>query len=67
MEKRVTVKRADGPTGRGVVDGYHDTYQVSYDPEGGVCTCPAGQNHRRCSHVVALELEVARQAESVAV
>lgn len=69
LEKRVTIKYAslDGLTGSGVVDGYNDTYQASFDPEGYVCTCPAGQNHRVCSHARALELEVHRRLERVAV
>lgn len=57
----------DGIAAQGTVDGDHDTYRVSYSPEGRVCTCPAGSNYRDCSHAVALELEVMRRREGVSV
>lgn len=47
---------SQGMAAVGMVDGDHDSYQVAFSPEGGVCTCPAGVNHRRCSHILALEL-----------
>lgn len=49
---------SDGTAASGRVDGDHDTYQVSFDPTGRICTCPAGANHRTCSHGLALELRV---------
>lgn len=60
LEGRVSVVWAsdDGAAGQGIVDGDTSTYQVSYSPEGRVCTCPAGANHRNCSHGIALELAV---------
>ena len=69
LEKRVTIKYAslDGLAAQGSVDGYNDVYEASYSPAGYVCTCPAGQNHRVCSHARALELEVHRRLERVAV
>lgn len=69
MEGRVTVRHIaqDALSGSGLVDGDTDTYQVSFDPSGRICTCPAGSNHRPCSHGIALELEVSRQLEGVAV
>lgn len=69
LEHRVTVvwEAPDGLSARGTVDGDHDTYQASFDPLGRICTCPAGSNHRGCSHAVALELEVARSREGLTV
>lgn len=69
MEGRVHARYVaeDGQSGSGTVDGDTDTYQVSFDPSGRICTCPAGSNHRTCSHAVALELEVARRMEGVRV
>lgn len=68
MEERVTLLHIaeDGAYGAGTVDGDLDTYQVSFSPAGRICTCPAGANHRPCSHGIALELEAARR-ESVGV
>lgn len=63
----VTVTWSNGDAASGIVDGYTDTYQVSYSPAGRICTCPAGINHRTCSHSIALELEVLRQSEGVKV
>lgn len=51
----------------GLVDGDTDTYQVSFSPEGRICTCPAGANHRDCSHGIALTLEAKRLQEGVKV
>lgn len=42
----------------GVVDGFHDTYLVSFSPAGAICTCPAGANHQKCWHPLALEVAV---------
>lgn len=66
-ERRVTVLWAspDGVAAQGTVDGDTDTYSVSYSPEGRVCTCPAGRNHRDCSHGIALELEVGAKKAGV--
>lgn len=63
MENRVTVRHIaeDSRSGSGTVDGDTDTYRVSFDPSGRICTCPAGANHRPCSHGLALELEVQRR------
>ena len=46
----------------GLVDGYNDTYRVSFSPFGQICTCPAGRTHRTCSHSLALQLQVAADA-----
>ena len=43
---------------RASVDGIHATYLVCVDPEGWSCTCPAGQNHKTCSHAEAVALEI---------
>jgi hypothetical protein len=61
-EERVTVTwvSPDRIAATGLVDGDTSTYRVAYSPEGRVCTCPAGVNYRACSHVLALELAVAR-------
>lgn len=68
LENRVTVTWHDGITaGAGIVDGETDTYQVQFSPGGRVCTCRAGQNHRQCSHSLALELQVQREVEVDAV
>jgi len=69
LERRVTVRwqSDDGLAASGKVDGDTDTYTASFNPEDKTCTCPAGANHRLCSHVRALELEVQRQVEGVAV
>lgn len=67
MEGRVTVVWTGDGAGQGLVDGDNDTYSVSYSPAGRLCTCPAGANHRACSHALALELEVGRQREGIAV
>lgn len=67
MEGRVTVTWSGDGAGQGLVDGDTDTYQVSYSPAGKVCTCPAGFNHRACSHAIALELEVERRKEGISV
>ena len=47
-----------GIAAAGSVDGDTDTYSVSFSPAGRICTCPAGSNHRSCSHGIALELAV---------
>lgn len=47
----------------GIVDGDTATYRTAYSPEGKVCSCPAAAHHRVCSHVIALELAVAWEAE----
>ena len=39
------------------VVGDHSTYTVTL-LGGEACTCPAGRNHRRCSHVEAVWLEI---------
>ena len=67
VDRKVTVTWVGEGAGSGVVDGDHDTYQAHYSPAGYICTCPAGANHRTCSHARALELEVLRQQEGVAV
>lgn len=46
----------------GTVDGFNDVYRTSYSPFGSVCTCPAGQNHRRCWHSLALEIQTVENA-----
>jgi hypothetical protein len=60
MESKVTVTwvNEEGTAASGTVDGHHGSYQCSYSPAGRICTCPAGANHRRCSHAIALELAV---------
>jgi hypothetical protein len=57
----------DGTAASGTVDGHHGTYQCSYSPAGRICTCPAGANHRKCSHAVALELAVAYDRDPVSI
>jgi hypothetical protein len=59
-EKRVHVQwtNSDGIAGAGIVDGDTDTWLCSFSPAGRICTCPAGANHQRCSHALALELTV---------
>ena len=58
-EERVTITWSTGiEAGQGVVDGDTNTYQASYSPAGYVCTCKAGQNHKTCSHAIAVELAV---------
>jgi hypothetical protein len=47
-----------GIAAAGTVDGDTDTYSCSFSPAGRICTCPAGANHRDCSHALALELRV---------
>ena len=37
----------------GIVTGYHGIYEVTIDPAGEWCTCPA--HIPRCSHVLALD------------
>ena len=63
FEGRVTVTWETDGAASGIVDGDTGTYRCSFDPSGKQCTCPAGSNHRRCSHAIALELEVRRRAE----
>lgn len=48
---------------QGIVEGKHGTYQVSYSPAGRVCGCLAALNGRDCSHGIALELLVLREAD----
>lgn len=69
LEGRVTVTwiNDDYSAASGTVDGETDTYRVSFSPAGRVCTCQAARHHKDCSHGVALELEVGRQLEKVAV
>jgi len=69
MDRKVTLRwvSEDRQAAQGVVDGDTGTYHVSYSPEGRICTCPAGANHRQCSHGIALELEVLRMREGVGV
>jgi hypothetical protein len=55
----VTWIESRGVAATGKVDGDNDTYSVAFSPAGGICTCPAGAHHRRCSHAIALELRVA--------
>ena len=61
-EQRVHVLWANDVAGHGIVDGDTDTYYCSFSPAGRVCTCPAGQTHRDCSHALALEWKVWRAA-----
>lgn len=58
LDDRVNITWNTEGAATGLVDGYTDTYQVSYSPEAELCTCPAGVHHRRCSHVTALRLAV---------
>lgn len=58
LDDRVSITWSSEGAATGLVDGFTDTYQVSYSPAGRVCTCPAGVHHRKCSHVTALELAV---------
>lgn len=69
MERRVYLRHIadDRQSASGTVDGDTDTYQASFDPSGRICTCPAGANHRRCSHGLALELEAARIVDGATV
>lgn len=67
LEHRVSVLWVGQDAASGIVDGFHETYRCSYSPADKVCTCPAGQNHRVCSHVIALELAVLAQKERVEV
>lgn len=67
LERKVTITWQSGDAAQGTVDGHHGTYQVSYSPAGRICTCPAGANHRVCSHGLALELAVQAQRERVEV
>lgn len=48
----------------GKVEGDHNTYEVSYSPAGRVCGCLAAMNGRDCSHGLALELAVLREADA---
>lgn len=70
LEGRVTITWRTGSwltgdlAGSGVVDGTTATYQASFSPAGRICTCPAGQNHRVCSHALALELAVTAEEDS---
>jgi hypothetical protein len=59
-ERRVHIRWIEprGIAAAGTVDGDNDTYLVSFSPAGRICTCPAGANHRDCSHALALELRV---------
>ena len=50
---RVTITHQTEDVLAGTVAGDHDTYQVSIDPDGEHCTCPA---RVRCSHIIALDL-----------
>lgn len=40
------------------VEGINGLYVVTVDPEGWSCTCPAGVNHKTCSHAEAVALEI---------
>lgn len=59
-EGRVHIRwvNSDGSAAMGTVDGDNDVYSVAFSPEGRICVCPAGANHRTCSHGLALELRV---------
>jgi hypothetical protein len=41
--------------------GQTGLYRTSIDPAGGSCSCTAGQHHRACSHLLALEIELHRR------
>lgn len=66
IENRVSVTWVNDArdAAQGVIDGDTDTYHASYSPVGKVCSCPAGANHRVCSHAIALELAVNAHALS---
>lgn len=66
LEERVTVTwtNDDGTAASGIVDGETDTYRASFDPSGRSCTCEAARHHQICSHSIALELQVLREAEA---
>ena len=67
LENRVHIRwrNDDHSAGSGVVEGDTDTYTASFDPTGRTCSCPAGSNRRGCSHGIALELAVKKEADDV--
>lgn len=67
MDRRVHIQWRGDDAASGIVDGDTDTYQVSYSPANYVCTCPAGQHYRKCSHSLALELAMAAEREGIVV
>lgn len=64
LDGRVTITWRNDEAASGIVDGDTDTYRVSYSPAGRICTCPAGQ-YRDCSHSLALELAVMKEADEL--
>ena len=67
LDGRVSVvwQSAEGEAAQGFVDGDTSTYRVSFSPEGRICTCPAGANHRNCSHGIALELAALQERNTI--
>jgi uncharacterized Zn finger protein len=70
-EGRLTVERVDATTVvarcRGFSDG--EVYALGFDPRANEwrCTCPASRDfHRRCSHLLALQLVVLRPSGAAA-
>lgn len=63
-DRRVSLTYVGEEVITATVEGSSGQYHVTLDPEGEHCTCPASTlGHRKCSHILATELERAYQVQ----